>query len=43
MDRLEQLLDKANKTEEEEVELDRLLKEHAKEHDITYDPEYGYQ
>lgn len=41
--RLDQLLDKKNKTDLEEMELERLLRDYAQEHGITYDRERGYE
>ena len=41
--RLEQLLDKADMTTLEEVELEQLLQDERKRHHITYDNEYGFE
>ncbi len=43
MDRLEELLEKKNKTDGEEMDLERLLRDCAKEHNIAFDSEHGYQ
>ena len=41
--RLDQLLDRTPLTETEEIELEHLLRDYARENGITYDPEHGYQ
>ena len=41
--RLDYLLNKENKTELEEIEFDRLLREYTKEHNIHYSNEYGWE
>ena len=43
MNGLEELLEKKNKTDYEEMDMERSLKEYAREHNITFDNEYGYQ